>query len=64
MLVVRAGTEKCLGSLVLAEALLKNDSGRLVTIDLEPSSVLLIGGNWETVIDHVEVLDNDSPSHK
>jgi predicted O-methyltransferase YrrM len=53
MLVVETGTEKGLGSLVLAEALLKNGSGRLVTIDLEPSSGFLIGGTWETVIDHV-----------
>lgn len=53
LLVVETGTEKGLGSLVLAEALLKNGVGQLVTVDIEPSSGLLIGGNWATVTEHV-----------
>ena len=53
LVVVETGTEKGLGSLVLAEALLKNRTGRLVTIDIEPSSGLLIGGIWSSVIEHV-----------
>ena len=45
-IVVETGTEKGLGSLVLAEALIKNESGRLITIDMEPSSGLLIGPEY------------------
>ena len=52
-IVVETGTEKGLGSLVLAEALLKNGSGRLITIDLEPSAGLLIGEEYKSVIDCV-----------
>ena len=48
--VVETGTEKGLGSLVLAEALLRNGSGRLVTVDMEPSSGLLIGAEYDGVI--------------
>lgn len=51
--VVETGTEKGLGSLVLAEALLKNNSGRLITIDIEPSSGLLIGPEYEGVIERI-----------
>jgi hypothetical protein len=51
--VVETGTEKGLGSLVLAEALLKNGSGRLITIDMEPSSGLLIGAEYGGVIERV-----------
>lgn len=51
--VVETGTEKGLGSLVLAEALLKNGAGRLITIDIEPQSGLLIGGVWAAVIEQV-----------
>ena len=53
MIVVETGTEKGLGSLVLAEALLKNGSGRLITIDMEPSSGLLIGPEYGGVIERV-----------
>ena len=53
MIVVETGTEKGLGSLVLAEALLKNGSGRLITIDMEPSSGLLIGAEYGGVIERV-----------
>ena len=51
--VVETGTEKGLGSLVLAEALLRNGSGRLITIDMEPSSGLLIGSEYEGMIERV-----------
>ena len=51
--VVETGTEKGLGSLVLAEALIKNGSGRLITIDMEPSSGLLIGPEYGEVIERV-----------
>jgi len=50
LVVVETGTEKGLGSLVLAEALLKNGAGRLITIDMEPSSGLLIGAEYGGVI--------------
>ena len=52
-IVVETGTEKGLGSLVLAEALIKNESGRLITIDMEPSSGLLIGPEYGGVIERV-----------
>lgn len=48
-LVVETGTEKGLGSLVIAAALLKNGHGRLITIDIEPMSGLLITGEYEKV---------------
>ena len=51
--IVETGTEKGLGSLVLAEALLKNGFGRLITIDVEPSSGLLIGAEYSGVIERV-----------
>jgi predicted O-methyltransferase YrrM len=55
-LVVETGTEKGLGSLVLAEALLRNGSGRLITVDMEPSSGLLIGAKYDGVIQRL--IDN------
>ena len=55
-IVVETGTEKGLGSLVLAEALIKNESGRLITIDMEPSSGLLIGPEYGGVIERM--IDN------
>lgn len=51
-LVVETGTEKGLGSLVIAEALSRNGSGRLITIDMEPSSGLLLGDAYQGVIEH------------
>ena len=53
LIVVETGTEKGLGSLVLAEALLKNGAGRLITIDMEPSAGLLIGDQYAGVIERV-----------
>ena len=52
-IVVETGTEKGLGSLVLAEAMCKNDRGQLITIDMEPSSGLLIGERYAGVIERV-----------
>ena len=52
-IVVETGTEKGLGSLVLAEALLKNKSGRLITIDMEPSSGWLIGPEYDGVVERI-----------
>lgn len=52
--VIETGTDKGLGSLVLAEALLQNGSGRLFTIDTNPQAGFLIGGKWASVIDQVQ----------
>lgn len=49
--VVETGTDKGLGSLVLAAALLRNGAGRLTTIDVNDSSGYLIGGRYGEVID-------------
>ena len=38
---------------MLAEALLKNGFGRLITIDMEPSSGLLMGEEYGGVTEHV-----------
>ena len=51
--IVETGTEKGLGSLVLAEALCRNNYGQLITIDMEPSSGLLIGERYAGVIERV-----------
>jgi len=47
--VVETGTDKGLGSVVMAAALLKNGSGRLTTIDINPASGYLIGGAYAQV---------------
>lgn len=52
-LVVETGTDKGLGSLVLASALLRNGAGRLTTVDINPESGALIGGKWSAVIHQV-----------
>jgi cephalosporin hydroxylase len=52
-IVVETGTEKGLGSLVIAEALRKNGKGKLVTIDMEPSSGLLIGPEYSGTIERM-----------
>jgi hypothetical protein len=51
--VVETGTDKGLGSVVLAAALLRNDSGRLTTIDNNPASGYLISGAYASVVDRV-----------
>lgn len=49
--VVETGTDKGLGSLVLAAALLRNGHGRLTTVDTNPSAGYLIGGKWGKVVE-------------
>lgn len=48
--VVETGTDKGLGSCVLAAALLRNGHGQLTTIDVNPDAGYLIGGRYEEVI--------------
>ena len=52
-LVGETGTDKGLGSCVLAAALLANGRGRLTTIDIEPESGYLIWGRYAEVTDRV-----------
>lgn len=49
--VVETGTDKGLGSLVLAAALLRNGSGRLTTVDVNPAAGYLIGDRYADVTD-------------
>jgi predicted O-methyltransferase YrrM len=51
--VVETGTDKGLGSVVLASALLRNGHGRLTTIDTNPDSGYLVAGRYASVIDRV-----------
>lgn len=50
-MVVETGTDKGLGSCVLAAALLRNGSGRLVTFDVNPDSGYLIDGKYAEVVE-------------
>lgn len=47
--VVESGTDKGLGSVVIAAALLRNDWGRLTTIDINPEAGYLISGPYASV---------------
>jgi Methyltransferase domain len=49
--VVETGTDKGLGACVLAAALLRNGSGRLTTIDVNPYAGYLIAGRYAEVTD-------------
>ena len=51
--VVETGTDKGLGSCLLAAALLRNGHGRLTTIDINSESGYLIGCPYSDVIDRV-----------
>lgn len=51
--VVETGTDKGLGSVVLASALIKNGSGHLTTIDTNPLSGFLISGCYANVTDRL-----------
>lgn len=51
--VVETGTDKGLGSCVLAAALLRNGIGRLTTIDISPDSGYLITGRYAEVMNQV-----------
>lgn len=66
-LVVETGTDKGLGSVVLAAAILRNGHGRVITIDVNPAAGYLIGGRWAELVDyragdsHVVLRDIDEP---
>jgi predicted O-methyltransferase YrrM len=49
--VVETGTDKGLGSLAIAAALLRNGHGRLTTIDRNPEAGFLIAGPYLAVVD-------------
>ncbi len=51
--IVETGTDKGLGSCVLAAALLRNDIGRLTTIDTSPDAGYLITGRYAEVTNQV-----------
>jgi len=52
-LVVETGTDKGLGSVVLAQALMVNGEGRLVTIDIEPASGMLLTSRYDEVVTRI-----------
>jgi predicted O-methyltransferase YrrM len=49
--VVETGTDKGLGSVVLAAALLRNAAGRLTTLDINPAAGYLLSGRYAAVTD-------------
>lgn len=49
--IVETGTDKGLGSVVLAAALLRNGAGRLTTMDVNPEAGYLLSGLYATVAD-------------
>jgi predicted O-methyltransferase YrrM len=51
--VVETGTDKGLGTLVLAAAIMRNGTGRLTTIDINPASGYLITGDYATVTERI-----------
>lgn len=51
--VVETGTDKGLGSVVLAAALLRNRSGRLTSIDINPAAGYLVQRRYAEVVDLV-----------
>jgi hypothetical protein len=51
--VVETGTDKGIGSVVIASALLRNGEGRLTTIDNNPASGYLVSGEYAAVTDRV-----------
>jgi predicted O-methyltransferase YrrM len=51
--VIETGTDKGLGSVVIAAALLRNGTGRLSTLDVNPESGYLITGRYADVVDRV-----------
>jgi predicted O-methyltransferase YrrM len=48
--VVETGTDKGLGSLIFASALLRNGTGRLTTMDINADSGYMIGGRYADVV--------------
>jgi predicted O-methyltransferase YrrM len=51
--VIETGTDKGLGSVVIAAALLRNGTGRLSTLDINPESGYLIAGPYAGVVDRL-----------
>ncbi|MFM8856998.1 MAG: class I SAM-dependent methyltransferase, partial [Actinomycetota bacterium] len=51
--VVETGTDKGLGSLVIAAALLRNGRGSLTTIDINPQAGYLLAHPYSDVVDRV-----------
>jgi predicted O-methyltransferase YrrM len=49
--VVETGTDKGLGTCVLAAAVLRNESGRVTTIDINPAAGSLVTGPYAAVVD-------------
>lgn len=49
--VVETGTDKGLGSCVLAAAILRNGRGRVTTLDVNPDAGYLVAGDYRDVID-------------
>ena len=56
-LVVETGTDKGLGSLILAQAVVRNGSGKVITIDINPKSGQYIDNRF---IGSLEILKGDS----
>jgi predicted O-methyltransferase YrrM len=51
--VVETGTDKGLGAVVMAAALLRNGKGHLVTMDVNPDSGYLVSGKYADVVSRV-----------
>jgi len=51
--VVETGTDKGLGSVVIQSALMRNGSGSLLTVDINPESGYLLGGKYGEGVDAV-----------
>jgi hypothetical protein len=51
--VVETGTDKGIGSVVLAAAVIRNGVGRVTTIDIDPSSGYLISGPYAEVTERI-----------
>lgn len=50
-MIVETGTDKGLGSIVFAAALLRNGTGRVTTVDVDAGKGWLVGGRWADVVD-------------
>ena len=64
--VVETGTDKGLGSVVIASALMKNGQGQLTTVDIHPEAGFLVVGPYSEVVnvvigDSIEVLGGLPP---
>ncbi len=50
-LVVETGTDKGLGAVVLAAAVLRNGAGRVMTVDVNPNAGYLVTGRYASVVE-------------